>query len=195
MAAKLEIPKNTISRWETGRTTPDAHSLAAIYSLGMEVGMVTEFFTPTKQRALVYWDIPPILPWGVEQIEASIRAAVREHMPGATNTLLKGFSSSSNSAANQRLESLRWRVWEDDTLLGTPDWYSEVRDQALSDSGHDPEATVVFLVTKDRKYMPLIEDLRERNVRVCVIALPSFTFPDTSRELRSTVGEEYWIEL
>ena len=157
--------------------------------------MVTEFFTPAKQRALVYWDIPPVFLGAMEGIEAAIRAAVRDRVPGATHIVLKGFSSQSNAAANQRLESLRWRVWEDDTLFGTPDWYGEIRDQALSDSGHDPDATVVFLVTNNDKYIPLIEDLRARNVRVYVITPPGFTYPTANYKLRGRVGEEHWIKL
>jgi transcriptional regulator with XRE-family HTH domain len=33
MAELLGVPANTLSRWETGATVPDASSLAAIYSL------------------------------------------------------------------------------------------------------------------------------------------------------------------
>lgn len=44
LAARLDLPVNTISRWERGETTPDAHSLAAIYSLAKERGLEPEFF-------------------------------------------------------------------------------------------------------------------------------------------------------
>ena len=51
MAAMLDLPKNTVSRWERGETTPDAESLAAVYSLGMEKGVAPNFFVPVKQKA------------------------------------------------------------------------------------------------------------------------------------------------
>lgn len=44
MAARLDLPVNTISRWERGETTPDANSLAAIYSIAKERGLEPEFF-------------------------------------------------------------------------------------------------------------------------------------------------------
>lgn len=67
MASMLDLPKNTVSRWERGETTPDAESLAAIYSLGMDKGVAADFFAPIKQKAaaieaaLVYWDIRNVL--------------------------------------------------------------------------------------------------------------------------------------
>lgn len=39
MAELLGVPPNTLSRWETGATVPDASSLAAIYSLVKEHGI------------------------------------------------------------------------------------------------------------------------------------------------------------
>ena len=53
MAKQLGIPPNTLSRWETGTTTPDAESLAALYSLGTAQGAVP----PTVLSAQEAW--PP----------------------------------------------------------------------------------------------------------------------------------------
>lgn len=39
MAEELGIPANTLSRWETGATSPDAKALAAIYSKAKEYGV------------------------------------------------------------------------------------------------------------------------------------------------------------
>lgn len=44
MAELLDVPINTLSRWENGRTTPDAHALAAIYSIAVERDATPEFF-------------------------------------------------------------------------------------------------------------------------------------------------------
>ena len=44
MARSLGVPSNTLSRWETGRATPDANSLAAIYSLAHDRGLNMNFF-------------------------------------------------------------------------------------------------------------------------------------------------------
>ena len=40
----LDVPVNTISRWERQETTPDAHSLAAIYSIAKGAKLEPEFF-------------------------------------------------------------------------------------------------------------------------------------------------------
>lgn len=44
MAELLDVPPNTLSRWETGVTVPDAESLAAIYSLAQRKGISVNFF-------------------------------------------------------------------------------------------------------------------------------------------------------
>ena len=70
MADRLGIAQNSLSRWETGATTPDAKSLAAIYSVGAEEGIMPSFFVkdavkePVQVRdtVLVYWDIQNLAP-------------------------------------------------------------------------------------------------------------------------------------
>src|ERR1017187_4178957 len=53
--------KTTISRWENSETTPDAKSLAAIYSVAVQGGIMPEFFRKTtnaggRSRLIVSWD-------------------------------------------------------------------------------------------------------------------------------------------
>jgi len=54
MAELLGVPANTLSRWETGTTIPDAGSLASIYSLAREHGIDTPSFFGMRE------DLPPI---------------------------------------------------------------------------------------------------------------------------------------
>ena len=44
MAKRLNLPTNTVSRWERGETSPDANSLAAIYSIATGAGLEPVFF-------------------------------------------------------------------------------------------------------------------------------------------------------
>ena len=44
IAKRLNLPTNTVSRWERGETSPDANSLAAIYSIATGAGMEPAFF-------------------------------------------------------------------------------------------------------------------------------------------------------
>ena len=65
MAQLLEIPVNTLSRWETGANLPDANALAAIHSIAADRGVTPQFFeerkTPMTERAkrqniVIHWD-------------------------------------------------------------------------------------------------------------------------------------------
>ena len=44
IAKTLNLPVNTVSRWERGETSPDANSLAAIYSIAKRAGVEPDFF-------------------------------------------------------------------------------------------------------------------------------------------------------
>lgn len=194
MAAMLDLPKNTVSRWERGETTPDAESLAAIYSLGMEKGVAPNFFVPVKQKAadqeaaLVYWDMQTLVPASVaavDSLDSVIRAAVKQRAQPAGRSLFKAFSHAVHSAMTDRMEELGWRVWEDDV-----DWTQDIRHHVLSDAGHNPERSVVFLITMDKDYVELVGQLRSEKARVHLFALPS-----APPELIAAVGRRRWIEL
>ena len=173
MAARLGIPPNTLSRWEMGVTTPDANKLAAVYSLAMENNFMPTIFAPVTQKAtvrntsLVYWDAQSVATWlrPIEELAELIASEVVQRVPQGKRPLFKVFLQTSQSSHTTTLESLGWRAWEDEC-----DWYEEIWSQALSDSGHDPAASVVFLVTADPDYSDLIRRLRERGVHVYVFA-------------------------
>ncbi len=43
-AASLGVPQSTVSRWETGRTTPSAGHLGTMYHVGKSAGVIPNFF-------------------------------------------------------------------------------------------------------------------------------------------------------
>ena len=51
LAERLDLPVNTISRWERKDTTPDANALAAIHSIAVKGGLKPEFFQRSTNRA------------------------------------------------------------------------------------------------------------------------------------------------
>lgn len=205
MATRIGVPKNTVSRWETGETTPDAQSLAAIYSLGMEVGIMATFFAPAKQKApvrdaaLVYWDVPTQYGWHpIEPLSASIMDEAKRRVPHASaRRLFKAFVGRNDSVLTGKLEDLGWRVWESTTWMGFADWSEEVYDQALSDAGQNPSGSVVFLVTADTRHLELIQELQARNVRVYLVTQRSMGILSSvvSSQLIQAVGKRRWIEL
>lgn len=195
MASRLGIPQNSLSRWETGATTPDAKSLATIYSVGAEEGIMPSFFVkeavkePVEVRdtALVYWDIQNLAPSlaNVDQWDDFIKSEVNRRVPQVDRKLLKAFSNPTHQLATNQLEEKGWRVWED-----YGDWDEEIYDQAMSDAGQYPRRTVVFLITTDGDHADTVEELKRRGVRVYLIA------PSTaSGALTSAVGTRRWIHL
>ena len=65
LAESLDVPVNTLSRWERGSNVPDANALAALFSIAKERGLKPEFF---KQREgsivnsyLCWWRLAKVL--------------------------------------------------------------------------------------------------------------------------------------
>lgn len=208
LAERLGVPRNTVSRWERDAdpTTPDANSLAAVYSLAKDRGIDVSFFTPRKQTAkqakksqpaardrfVVYWDVNTVTPPNYytadrEHMSVVFAGAIRQEavkrVSKATHRLYKAFSRPHHSHLTDPLAEEGWRVWEDNV-----DWTDQITHDALSDTGVNPESSVVFLVTTDARFVSLIEDLRRRRVRVYLI-----TQANVSQELVSAVGGKYLI--
>lgn len=51
LAERLNVPVNTLSRWERSDTTPDANALAAIHSIAVKGGLKPEFFQRSTNMA------------------------------------------------------------------------------------------------------------------------------------------------
>ena len=197
MAADLNIPKNTLSRWETGATVPDALQLAAIYSLGMKKGIAADFFVVAKKQpaqtaqaasrttALVYWDMQNVAPSkrNAPRWERSAIAAIEKACPNA-KPLLTFFCSPDQQQAASALTQ-KWRK-----QVCTEDCDERIVKHVRSDAGQSPAKTSVFLITRDRGYVNLIKEQRAKNVHVYVI-----TPPNVSKKLVSAVGGEYLITL
>lgn len=194
MAAMLDLPKNTVSRWERGETTPDAESLAAVYSLGMEKGVAANFFVPIKQKApprdiaLVYWDLSGALPFS-KHLESLIISEARRRVPHATREMFKAFLTFP-SLASQPTDPV-WRIWQPQRFAA--DLEEAVYDQALSDAGQNPSRSVVFLVATNVAYVDLIKDLRDRDARVYLMTMRLGI--GAPPELIAAVGRRRWIEL
>ena len=113
LASQLGIPQNSLSRWETGATTPDAESLAAIYSIGAEEGIMPNFFLKEASKqsvevrdvALVYWDVQNLAPslLNVSDWSAFIRSEVHRRVPQAKRKLFKAFSNPMHQLASNEV--------------------------------------------------------------------------------------------
>lgn len=197
MAKQLGIPANTLSRWETGATTPDGESLAAVYSLGAAQGVPPQFFQrkrlapkPRKGRSrlVVMWDLQNAAVSAREAParESTIRSKLDRQFAGSSYRLFKVFSTPSQARVTDELAERGWRVWEDDT-----DMDGELIAQARSDCGHEPEDTTFILIATDGDYCDLIVDIEKQGVAAHVLTLGHVI----SQRLASAVGKERLIRL
>ncbi|GAH64876.1 unnamed protein product, partial [marine sediment metagenome] len=88
------------------------------------------------------------------------------------------------SAEADMLESLDWRVWEDDKGID-----EEIIDQSRSDVGHVPTGSILILISRDDGFVDLIDELKTQGVRIYLIS-PEFP----NQELINKVSRRRWIQ-
>ena len=199
LAALLGVPANTLSRWETGATTPDADSLAAIYSVAAQHGLSAQFFRRRQKmakaakgrtRLLVFWDFQTLRTAAsyVRQADETVRQALRARFPTAASSSFKAFSYPSDSQATDALMGLGWGVWEDEDDLS-----DDIISQSKSDCGHEPEDTILVLLTdpSEDDFVNLVGELRSKGVDVYLMSSEARERTDLVR----AVGDKHWIKL
>ena len=197
MAELIGVPANTLSRWENGATTPDADSLAAIYSIAMDNDITPSFFqrrkpVPTsnknRDRLIVMWDFQSYSASALQipHIDSSIRWEIRRPLKIASLQLFKAFASPNQPDATNGLIELGWRVFEDDHDLD-----EEIFEQAKSDCGQDPSHTTLALISNDGDYVELIQDLSELGVDVYLFT----SLSGYNQKLAAAVGKKRWKKL
>jgi len=195
MAELLGVPPNTLSRWETGATVPDANYLALVYSVAKDHNITPVFFSirresqqtqKSRSRLIVMWDFQTLgVPASqVTEADTWIRTEVQRRFSRVGFQLFKAFTSTYQSNEADILEDLDWRVWEEDTGIR-----EEIIDQSRSDTGQDPSGTILLLITRDNGFIDVIDDLKTQGVRVYLIA-PEYS----SQELVEKVGRRRWIQ-
>ncbi len=203
LAQHLGVPKNTVSRWETGATTPDADSLAAIYSIAREAGVVANFFAadrtavPDRDIVWVYWEVSsaPVLYGDTGE---SIIEAVERQVPHASRRVFKAFLASPHSWSRANLEGYGWRVRDRLSFTGLTNWKGRIYDEALSDACQNPARSAVFLEVSGPDYVDLVNELRDRGVVVYLLrrknpwTVKLLVGPDL---LEAAVGKHRIIEI
>ncbi len=208
LAALLGVPANTLARWETGATTPDADSLAAIYSVAAKHQITPEFFQRRKKmakpakgrtRLLVFWDIQTLPPsaTAVRQADKAIRQSLGARFPTAAASRqlsFKAFSYLSDSQATDELQELGWRVWEDDDDLS-----DDIISHGKSDCGQEPENTILVLLTRPNRgeFVDLVRELKSKGVKVYLMSPEPRAFLEAiqSKGLIEAIGDKHWIRL
>lgn len=192
MAELLGVPANTLSRWETGATTPDANSLAAIYSIAQDKGVSVNFFEiPVKPqpapknglKVAVFADFQNIgvSARDVPQFDKHVRDAVERLFPNPQHTLFKAFVS-----PNQAKESLKQKGWR--IKKGTGDLDNAIIQQAKAYCGEKPTKTALVLITKDGDFSGLVNEQKGKGVQVYLMSPPN-----PSKKLLDAVGKKHKI--
>ena len=195
LADQLGVPVNTVSRWETGTNTPDAHALAAIYSLAKSQGMSPQFFVRRpdakavqKQRTklVVAWDF---------QNRALKAEDVRDEweymwkyigllFPVARSSrLLVTYVTPNQWEARDQLEQLGFRVEE-----SYFDADSQLIQDSLTECEKRPKKTVFILATNDGNYAEFLRELRDIGVDVYLWATD-----EASERLTRAVPTDHFI--
>ena len=105
------------------------------------------------------------------------------------------------------LKSLDWRITEEENEA-----FDYIVEDAKSDSGHNPESTVLVLISSDNGFADLIEELKSKGVQVFVISPQTYNnklvekvgpansipwYPVYSeqpkRPLKGVPGLNYWV--
>jgi transcriptional regulator with XRE-family HTH domain len=209
--------KTTISRWENSQTSPDSKSLAAIYSIAVQGGIVPEFFRNTgnkggRTRLIVSWDFQNWSPKtnNIKAISDLIKQTLVDRFPSANYHLYKLFTS--EQATNL---SNPWEEWlsklefvgtqwspasmQTNMILDKLGWRlykyaqnidDELDTQSYSDCLQHPEETVFVLISKDGDFVDLLKDLREKGVSTYIIAPEG-----RSQNLIESVGQKRRIHI
>ncbi len=196
LARSLGIPQNTLSRWEIGTTTPDAKSLAAIYSFAIENGITPSFFRKRKRevikrtRLLVVWDFSDFTPLVqyLPNFDAWLRAECEKRFPTTTQRTFKAFFRATpwliSFGSADTLLDRGWKVWEEGEDLA-----QIVIDHCKGDCGQDPSSTILVLVARDGDYADMVNEIKSRDARVHLFGF------GCSQELINAVGERRFNEL
>ncbi|MDE2765589.1 MAG: helix-turn-helix transcriptional regulator [Chloroflexota bacterium] len=196
MAARLGVPQNTVSRWETGTTTPDAHSLAAFYSVAQEEELVVNLFvknkkqkkTPLPTRVVCYLDLATLglQAYEAELVHSYVRKVIEQHVPTATGLVLKVFPALGRPYVTSAFVDLGWREQRS---------REEMLNQARSDIGQPTHTTIAVLITADDGVVGLIEDLRDNGKKVYALTPLYGPLGNQIARLSHAVGEKRHLVL
>ncbi len=190
MALLLGVPPNTLSRWETGKATPDAHSLANIFSFAQERGLHPSFFRKfvegDRSRLVVILDFQDlgVSALNIKQMDHYIMEEIERMAPSTHHEVFKAFASPDQVVGISELKKLKWRVRIDDS-----DQDDEIVQQVKSDCRHDPEDTVLVICSRDGDFEGLVKEVQQWGVLVYMMGPLG-----TSQRVKDSVEVEQWTQ-
>ncbi|MBF8264753.1 MAG: HTH cro/C1-type protein [Dehalococcoidia bacterium] len=189
LADLLDIPVNTLSRWEIGATTPDADTLAAIYAIAKQHNLSPNFFkrrismkqaTKHRTKLVLAWDFQN-LALSVDKIEEEwgyMKKYLDLIFPATrASRLLRVYSSQpewaifstffqqgvSKPTVKGTFEALKFEVFE-----GYYDADSQLVRDSMRECITNPRKTIFILVSKDGDYAETLKEMKRIGVDVYI---------------------------
>lgn len=208
MAELLGVPANTLSRWETGATKPDADSLAAIHSIALENGAAVNFFkkatstqTASKKErnaetaskslpvtkgisrmgAFLDFQNVGITEQDFAKFNKSLRKKLVDRFPNSKRSRFRAFVDSGKNS--KMFDANQWNV-NKGSGNRDKDIMKAVRDYCQSNA----KGTAVVLLTKDGDFASLIKEIQGKGAQVYLMA-PS----GASKKLLDVVDKQHRI--
>lgn len=195
LSDELDVPVNTVSRWETGATTPDAKALAALYSVAKGHSVNPQFFqrrveVTQKQRErtklMVVWDFQN---HGVDAADvvdewAFAKGYLDLHFPKTQSSRnLRAYFGTYQKEAMKELESIRFDVFH-----SVFDADSQIVRDAEEYCLTNPAKTVFVLISDDGDFVNLLRELRRAGVDCYV-----WGTDQCSQRLITAVEEDHFV--
>ena len=194
VAEMLDVPVNTLSRWENGVTSPDAKSLAAIYSIAKQQGIGAEFFKRRTQQKTKAGKTKLLLAWDFQN--ESLKADDLEEewdtmldyidllFPGTKAfRVFRAYTSPHQYEAKSVLQSLDFEVSE-----GIFDADSQLIKDTVEDCTTNPKKWIFILASDDGNYVQMLKYLKETGVEVYI-----WGSDECSNSLQDAVDDEHFI--
>lgn len=177
MAQLLDVPVNTLSRWETGATTPDAHALAAITSICADRGVQSVSFfkesesslgdgSPRTKLALV-WDFQ-----NLARKAADVSEDIR-YLTGYFDLLhpMTKASRTMKAYVGYMHEAARVQFEGSGIEIGAALWNADKEVVAFiaETCAKRPSRQVLYLVADDGDYADVLREHRSRGVDVYLV--------------------------
>ena len=208
MAHLLEIPVNTLSRWETGANLPDANALAAIHSIAADRGVTPQFFeerrkTVSKSRKrenrIVDWDfqnleisddeIQDTADELIEYMDCVYGRSSQDVLSAYVSTGIGGTRGFESSPQVQALKKADFDIFPchqdaDRRII------EDARDILNSTSDFNPKESAYVLISDDGDYAGMLKSFRSAGFDTFVVGTD-----ECNAKLINAVGKDHFIPL
>ncbi len=204
LAEFLDVPVNTLSRWERGSNVPDANALAALFSIAKERGVTPEFFKKRRiviskrrnwKNRIVDWDFQNlgVDAEGIDEVWDELRQYIDLLCGSQANTVLYayvphgigGMWGVEHSPQGKALQSTGFTMV---SCHSDADRHIMDDGRAAFQDSFRPRESVYVLISDDGDYADYLKELRSAGVETFVHGTN-----ECAKRLRAVVGGDHFI--